>query len=227
MPDLSMPVFNGDPVTSLFGVIHFPNDFEKAGILASWKLSGALQAASNEEVAGIPSDRIWAVLDMARGYPNIKQECEAAAYRGTQVGAVISYLWRAISNNESASLEDALRACTDIASEAKLSGVRSSFMAAKKEFARVLHFWAIISNDWANRYPGDVKLFVSQAEMLLRYMRGRDIAGDTFHSPKYTIPLPMYDWAVAGRIRIAPLPTVLLPESKKRAGRPPRIPVQE
>jgi hypothetical protein len=61
MPDLAMPVFNREPITSLLGVMHFPNDFKKAGVLAAWKLAGVLQSASNEQVAEIGSDRIWAV----------------------------------------------------------------------------------------------------------------------------------------------------------------------
>ena len=93
-----MPVFNREPISSLVGVMHFPGDFEKAAIVASWKLGGALQAASNEQIALIDRTepgRIWAVQDMARWYPKIAREAEKAFYRGSQV----AYLVRAIGPN--------------------------------------------------------------------------------------------------------------------------------
>jgi hypothetical protein len=82
MPDLATPIFNCEPISSLVGAMHFPDDFEKAAIVASWKLGGALQAASNEQIALIDRTdpgRIWAVHNMARGYPKIAKEAGKAA----------------------------------------------------------------------------------------------------------------------------------------------------
>ena len=75
MPDLAMPIFNCEPISSLVGVMHFPDDFEKAAIVASWKLGGALQAASNEQIA--LNDRTDP--GRMRGYPKIAKEAGKAA----------------------------------------------------------------------------------------------------------------------------------------------------
>jgi hypothetical protein len=226
MPDLAMPVFNREPITSLFGVMHFPNDFEKAGILAAWKLAGALQSASNEQVAEIGSDRIWAVQDMARGYPKIAREAEKAFYRGTQVGYLGSYLWRAWKTEIPATQEDAIRAA-ELSAVKKFSGVRSTFMAAKTEFSKVLHFWAVLSMEYENRPPRDLRLFISRSEAFLTEMRRLETIGTAFTSPKFHVLKSDFDWPVLGKLRFGTLPEFLLPRSKKGAGRPPRIPVQK
>jgi hypothetical protein len=195
MPDLAMPVFNREPIFSLFGVMHFPNNFEKAGIWAAWKLSGALQSASNEQVAEIGYDRIWAVQNMARGYPNIAREAEKAFYRGTQVGYLGSYLWHAWKTNVPATQEDAIRAAQESAGT-KFSGTRSSFLAAKAEFSKVLHFWAALSIAHDNRPPRDWRLFISQAEAFLIEMRRLETIGNSFRSPKFHVSHSDFDWPV-------------------------------
>jgi hypothetical protein len=222
MPDLA--VFNCEPITSLFGVMHFPNDSKKAGILAAWKLAGWLQSASNEQIAEIGSDRIWAVQDMACGYPRIAREAEKAAYRGTQVGYLASFLWHAWKTEIPATLEDAIRAAETTGGK-KFSGTRSSFLAAKAEFSRVLHFWAILSMEYENREPRDLRLFISRSEAFLKEMRSLETAGATFRSPKFHVSRSDFDWPVLGKLRFGTLREFLLPPSKKHAGRPPRIPV--
>jgi hypothetical protein len=226
MPDLAMPVFNREPITSLFGVMHFPNDFEKAGILAAWKLAGILQSASNERVAEIGSDRIWAVQDMAREYPKIAMEAGKAAYSGTQAGYLGSYLWHAAQRSVHATQEDAIRAAM-LSAGKKFSGVRSTFMAAKAEFSKVLHFWAVLSMEYDNRTPRDLRLFISQSEAFLMKMRRLETIGHSFISPKFHVSISDFDWPVLGKIMVGTLPEFLLPKSKMRAGRPRRIPVQK
>jgi hypothetical protein len=169
MPDLVMQIFNRDPITSLLGWVVFPNDFEKAAILASWRLAGALQAAPNEQVERIHRDQLWTVHDMARNYPRIAEEAEAAAYRGTQTGYLSSYLWHSWKQGTRATLEDAVRAAEK--SAGKLPGVRSSLLSARTEFSKVLHFWAILSIEYGNRLPRDFRLFISRAEPFLIEMR--------------------------------------------------------
>jgi hypothetical protein len=226
MPDLAMPVFNSEPIFSLFGVMHFPNNFEKAGIWAAWKLAGALQSASNEQVAEIGSDRIWAVHNMARGYPKIEKETGNAFYRGTQAGYQASYLWHARKKGIRATQGDAARAA-EVTAGRKFSGARSSFLAAKTEYSKVLHFWAVLSMEYGNRTPRDWRLFISQSEAFLTEMRRLETIGNSFRSPKFHVSISDFDWPVPGKIRLGTLPEFLLPLSKKRAGRPPRIPVQK
>ncbi len=219
-----MPVFNREPLTSLFGVMLFPNDFEKAGILAAWNLASVLQSASNEQVAEIGSDLIWAVHDMARGYPKIARETGKAAYRGTQVGYLASYLWNAARTGVHATLEDAIRAAE--AAGRKFSGTRSSFLAAKAEFSKVLHFWAVLSIEYDNRTPREWRLFISQSEAFLTEMRRLETIGNSFRSPKFHVSKSDFDWPVLGKLKFGTLPESLLPKSKKRTGRPPKIAVQ-
>jgi hypothetical protein len=217
MPDLAMPVFNREPITSLFGVMHFPNNIEKAGIWAAWNLASILQSASDEQVAEIGSDRIWAVHTMARGYPKIAREAEKAFYRGTQVGYLGSHLWHAAQTGVHATQEDAIRGGEKIAGQ-KFSGTRSSFMAAKAEFSKVLHFWAALSIAYDNRPPRDLRLFISQAEAFLTEMRRLETTiGSRFRSPKFHVSISDFDWPVLGGLRFATLPEFLLPQSKKRA----------
>ena len=125
MPDLAMPIFNAELVTSLYGNMCFPASFAKAGITASWMLDGALQSATGEQIEMIGSDRVWSVRNLARGYTKIVKEAESAFFRGSQCGGA-KPTW-----------EDAKRAAEITASEAHLSGVRTSFIGAKAEFWRV------------------------------------------------------------------------------------------
>jgi hypothetical protein len=226
MPDLAMPVFNREPVTSLFGIMHFPNDFEKAGIWAAWNLDGMLQSAPNEQVEEIGSNRIWAVHAMARGYPKIAKEAARALYRGTQTGYHMSYLWHAAQTGVHATLEDAIRGA-EVTAGKKFSGTRSSFLAAKAEFSKVLHFWAALSIAHDNRPPRDLRLFITQAEAFLTKMRRLETIGNSFKSPKFHVSTSDFDWPVPGGLRFGTLPEDLLPRSKKRAGRPSRITVQK
>ena len=176
----------------------FPDDFERAGIFASWLLADALLKSSNEQIDAIGQDRIWAVQDMARRYPGIAKDMERAAYRGTQVGYLGSYLWNAHRTNVTATMEDAIRSAEQ--SAGKLSGVRSTFMAAKTEFAKVIHFWAVLSLEYGNRYPRDVRSFISQSLALLVEMRKSEATGNTFRSPKFQIQQSDFNWRVPGTL---------------------------
>jgi hypothetical protein len=221
MPDLAMPIFNCEPLTSLIGNMFFPNDAEAAMAVAAWHLDGIILNAPSDALRGMDESLFWAIRAAARNYS--KERAEAAAYRGTQIGAAVSYLWQV----PGASLEDACRAVIDISSEAHLPGARSTLYESKTEFARVLHFWGILSNDHQNRWPRDFRLFATQAHVLLREMRLRNVAGQTFSSPKYVIRPSDFNFAVAGQIRAGKVLPGLLPQSKKRAGRRPRIQVQK
>jgi hypothetical protein len=162
---------------------------------------------------------------MARGYPKIAKEAGKAAYRGTQAGYVMSLLWNASQTGRRATLEDAIRAA-EVSAGMKYSGVRSTFMAAKTEFSKVLHFWGVLSSEYGNRTPRDLRLFISQAEAFLIEMRRLETIGDSFRSPKFHVSRSDFDWPVLGKIRFAEPEFLLLP-SKKRAGKPPRIAVQK
>jgi hypothetical protein len=135
-----------------------------------------------------------------------------------------SYLWHASRSGVRATLEDAIRAA-EVSAAKKFSGVRSTFMAAKTEFSRVLHFWAVLSIEYDNRTPRDWRLFISQSEAFLTEMRRLETIGNSFRSPKFHVSISDFDWPVLGKIRLGTLPEFLLPQSKKHAGRPPRIPV--
>jgi hypothetical protein len=221
MPDLAMPIFNCEPVTSLVGNMLFPNDAGEAMSAAAWHLDGAVLNAPSDALRGIDESRLWAIHAAARNYS--KERVEAAAYRGTQIGAAVSYLWQV----PGASFEDACRAVIDISSIAHLPGARSTLYESKIEFARVLHFWGVLSNEYNNKWPNDFRLFATQARVLLREMRARNVAGQTFSSPKYTVRVSDFNFPVPGQIRAGTVLPRLLPPSKKRAGRPPRKAVQE
>jgi len=208
-----MPIFNCEPVTSLVGNMLFPNDAGEAMSAAAWHLDGAVLNAPSDALRGMDESRLWAIRAAARNYS--KDRAEAAAYQGTQIGAAVSYLWQV----PGASFEDACRAVIDISWTARLPGVaRSTLYESKTEFARVLHFWGVLSNDHQNRWPRDFRLFTTQAHVLLRKMRLRNVAGRTFSSPKYVIQLSDFNFAVPGQIRIGKVLPQLLPQSKKRAG---------
>jgi hypothetical protein len=222
MPDLAMPVFNREPITSLVGIMHFPTDFKKAGVLASWQLAGALQAAPNEQVAAIGSDRIWAVhgARVSRDREGSKEgELSGGAGRKSRELPLARP-----ENWNSATLEDAIRAA-EITGKLKFPGVRSTFMTARKDFSKVLHFWAVLSSEYGNQAPRDWRLFISQAEAFLMEMRRLETTGTAFRSPKFHVSISDFDWPVLGNLRFGTLPEFLLPQSKKCAGRRPRIPV--
>lgn len=225
MPDLCMPVFNQEPVTSLIGNMVFPNDPGKAMTVAAWFLDGAILAASNEDISRVPAELIWSIRDQARRYPSLKAEVDEACYRGTQAGALGSYLWHAEKTATKASIEDAIRACEKLAGQ-NFSGVRSTFYKAKSDFSRVLHFWSILAIECGNKWPKDFRLFVSSAEAFLNEMRRLKIGGNSFVNPKYHAPVDSWDWRIPGTIPVGTIAAPFLPISKKRAGRPRRIAVQ-
>jgi hypothetical protein len=134
MPDLAMPIFNCEPISSLVGVMHF-------------------------------------------------------------------------------TLEDAIRAA-EVSGGKKFPGVRSTFMAAKTEFSKVLHFWAVLSMEYENRTPRDWRLFISQSEAFLTEMRRLETIGTAFRSPKFHVSRTDFDWPVLGKIRFRTLPEFLLPRAR-------------
>jgi hypothetical protein len=57
MPDLAMPVFNCEPVTSLVGNMLFPNDAGEAMAAAAWHLDGAILNAPSDALHGMDESR--------------------------------------------------------------------------------------------------------------------------------------------------------------------------
>jgi hypothetical protein len=66
MPDLAMPVFNREPLTSIVG--NMPNDAGEAMAASSWHLDGAILNAPSDALHGVDESRFWAIHAAARDY---------------------------------------------------------------------------------------------------------------------------------------------------------------
>src|SRR5271166_1078739 len=104
MADVKLSIFGGAPHASLLGAMVFPRDPLKAEIYAGYWMARAIGKAPDHLLVRItPDTHRWAHA-MSTRYPAIHKEAERSLFRGTQAGALVSYLWR----EASASWEDAL-----------------------------------------------------------------------------------------------------------------------
>ena len=231
MVDTALSIYNGEPVSSLFGTMFFPNDRAKAETWATAFLARAVADLPAELIESIPAPEIQSLLGHANQYAGIAAEARKAAYAGTQVGTLVSVMWHAHhSDSRAASWNDACATAEKLGGLG-LAGVRSSLLRAKSDFSLVLHFWAVLSIECANRWPLDIKLFIAQSAALLREMRRLEtqgiIGGRSFSSPKLYVPVAALNWPSDGIIKVGKIVDRLSPESKKRPGRPKKIPVQK
>jgi hypothetical protein len=81
-----LPIFHGEPVTSLQAVMVFPNDLKKARAYAAWKLAPCLHTA--ELPMNIVLEIARDAADFAPYYEGAKRNEEA----GTAAGAVVKCL---------------------------------------------------------------------------------------------------------------------------------------
>lgn len=232
MTDIALPIYNGEAISSLFGAMVFPNDREKAEILATALLTRYVARAPTELVELIPAPEIQSLFGRAGQQVAIADEVEKAAYAGTQVGALVSYMWHSQRSGSHASWNDACASAELLAPVGSgLAGVRSSLLQAKSDFSSVLHFWGILSIEYNNSRPRDVNLFIAQSAALLREMRRLEasgvIRGRSLSSPKLYVPIAALNWPCSGLIRAGRISDRYAPRRKKRAGRPKKIPVQK
>ena len=231
MIDIPLRIYNGEPTTSLFGTMFFPADAAKAEHCASWLLAQTVASRGDADtVRALPEHELLTLLARACRSHEIADEAKKACFAGTQAGAMVSYLWHALRTGVPASWEDAQIGATILGSRHGVAAARGPLFEAKKQFGPVLHFWAVLSLECGNRWPHDIRLFISQATILLREMRAAEkcgaIKGESFRSQKIYVPVAALDWREAGTIRVGALPDYLLPAGKKHAGRPTKIPVR-
>jgi len=142
---------------------------------------------------------------------HIADESKKAFLRGSMAGCLVHYLWHAMKSHPNVSWEDAMRAAEDIAPVGKISGSRSTFAKAKSDFSKVLHFWGALSINYYDENKGGFDLgsfnlasFLSEAFVLVQRMREWEAAssrGGVFASPKYYVPLEVFDWRQGGALK--------------------------
>jgi len=106
---LGLPVFNGDVMGSLVGVMLFPNDLMKAQNYACWHAGRACAKAGPSGVGILESEGLTGkILLGATSHEN--SEAEKALYAGSQAAFLVHYLWTAIQSHPDVTWEDATKA---------------------------------------------------------------------------------------------------------------------
>jgi hypothetical protein len=196
----TLPVFNDEPMTSLLGVMRFPNDLKKAAAYASCCLAAKM---TPDKAVTIGIARILPILN--RTAQALREESNRNERAGTAAGEVVQVLWALISNYPGVASwhhatrlteEAAVRACKEQTrrSAARRSPHRrketpavSSTMLRKylREFSPVLHLWGawcIRGRRWnwddsvGYSLPNDVAMFLCEAETLFEQLQKWDTA---------------------------------------------------
>ena len=94
----TLPVFNDEPMTSLLGVMRFPNDLEKAAAYASWCLAKGIEIKPND-AATIGIERILPILIGTARQVGWHEEWSHKVIAGTAAGEVVKTLFALIGGN--------------------------------------------------------------------------------------------------------------------------------
>jgi hypothetical protein len=201
----TLPVFNDEPMTSLLGVMRFPNDLEKAAAYASWCLANKIKP---NDAATIGIERILPILIGTARQVGWHEEWSHKVIAGTAAGEVVKTLFALIGGNPNvASWKHAI----DLTERAAVRDRHKSAAAAPKsadtkprqkapavssatlrkyllEFSPVLHLWGawcIRGRRWmwddsvGYSLPDDVDMFISESELLFRVLQRWDSAKTT------------------------------------------------
>ena len=85
MIDKPLAVYNGEPVSSLIGAMHFPDDPNKAELFASWWLGQRVaERGDSALLSAIPPQELRTLLWRSGRFHEIAGEAQKARYAGTQ-----------------------------------------------------------------------------------------------------------------------------------------------
>lgn len=244
-----IPIFNDEPLSSLMGVMRFPNDMEKAAAYASWRLAKGSKGRE-EDATVIGASRMHRIAVGAAEHSQAFEETRRAEIGGAATGEVVKTLFALISSNpEVASWEHAIQIVEKAAARDRAKTRRSVAVSPTAlrqylaQFAKVLHFWgawSIRGREWFQdasvgySLPIDVEMFISEAEILSRILRQWDngqttkskyLAGDTFGvGHDWRPPSSKEGWPRTGVLPVLQIDVTAVPELAKmrNAGRPRR-----
>ncbi len=176
----TLPVFHGEPVASLWAIMRFPNDLEKADAFAAWHIAAGLGAIPDDPTIGREELR-----DIARGAARFApwyQEVRQNEIAGGAVGAVVTALAALLVGDPGlASWNHAIEITSANAASAALGNApiaisEPTLRGYMREFAAVLHLWGawrIRGSHWcADAAVGysaldDYQMFLCEAEAIL------------------------------------------------------------
>lgn len=178
-----LPIFDGNPLTSVIGVMHFPRDLTKADALSKHIIAnGPLQAyvTAGHAFGETTHANLSKVL---AAHDGIVSEAKKLNYMGQAAGEVIKILWGLkCSQPDRVNLSTALEYVEDSLVEMNEEEIGiSTLREYLRELAPVLHFWGARSirlvehdgREWVTDdsvgYDAfeDVKAFLAEAETLL------------------------------------------------------------
>lgn len=232
-----LPIFHGEPVTSLQAVMVFPNDLKKAGAYAAWKLARYLHTAE------LPMNIVLEIACGAADFAPYYDEANRNEKAGTAAGAVVKCLWVLICQDRKiSSWEMAIRQAEDVGVGAELNVSRALFRQHLGDFRPVLHLlgaWEIrgrrfLLDNVAQGYDVniDVRMLVQEAETLRqqiqkweseRPQRSSLMAGDDSYqrTPTWMPPEPKPGWPRAGGIPDLRFGADALVQTRHKPGRKP------
>jgi hypothetical protein len=223
MPLVPVPIFNGDVATSVFGVMRFPDDLNKAHLYASWRLAKVTQsndAALLRRVAKEAAEFSPYYFDVGKA--------EAA---GGAVGAIMSTMVRLIHHHPKiATWERAIVVVRN--NDGGLPSGRPLLQAYRRQMNKVAHFWAAF-HDRGIKFGdvqafGDGQEFAVRAEIIRQVIRDFEIARATtkteetirseYEAAFHVVGIPD---GVRALINISAIPRALLkePTAKKRGNK--------
>lgn len=247
-----IPVFDGNPLTSVIGLMHFPHELAKADALSKRLIaSGPLQAyvAAGHLFGEESHANLSAVLAKHDG---IVAEAKRSQRAGQAAGEVVKVLWALhCSQPDRANVSTALEYVEDTLFKVYNEEVGiSTLRQYLKQMAPVLHFWGARSirldehdgrewiTDEAVGYNGveDVIAFLTEAEILRTHLFERMAQQQDQHSyfktDHYVMPEQWRSHLRDPRWpRTGGLPDLMISRDKLRArgkpGRPRKNPPPE
>lgn len=185
MSDERFPIFNGEPFSSLLGVMRFPDDPQKAETYACWWLTDT----GNHRQLGDDANRI---AQRGAGLIRNAEDVRNAEVGGTAVGSVTNAMFQLIAA-ETADAElddaadrpkramwtDAVYALETTSKQLQIS--RSQIEQYRRDFRRVFHFWGAEYNlKQCSLGAYDVRTLCDRAEMILQVFRKWNTRRDSF-----------------------------------------------
>jgi hypothetical protein len=220
MPDVPLPVFNGEPFTSLLGVMRFPNELGKAETYAAWSLARGPLRRLSEQCGDVDPAFVLEISERASKIAALADEVRKAEKAGTAVGAITAVMCNLIATSPGEAswgraIEVAELHSQRVKSLTKIS--RSSAQKYRSQYSLVFHFWGAyyINNQ---TWPSDFGDFMTMSEIVLRKLRewgstrGDRPSGDAFRSPFV---------ATGATVKLGQVPSNLL-IPRKACGRPPK-----
>jgi hypothetical protein len=163
-----VPVFNGALVSSVLGVMRFPENLAKARLYASWHLAQIPLESVND------ADLLRRVAKEAAHFAPYHEECRKAEVAGTAVGTITKTMIRLIHAHEkNATWERAVKVVRN--HDGGLSSSRPTLMGYRAQMSKVVHFWGAYHTQ-DGKFVGSWEDFCARAERIKRIIFNFEIA---------------------------------------------------